>query len=63
MGIGSLLLQNTLDWHGTSEDIYLHVVSYNERAIRLYEKYGFEKTGIETPEQYDDNRASNYCQK
>ena len=44
MGIGSKLLQRALDWHGKDEDIYLEVVAYNQKAIRFYERFGFEKT-------------------
>ncbi len=52
-GIGSQLLQKTLDWHGPEEPVYLHVLSHNENAIRLYEQFGFQKTGVEFPEEFD----------
>jgi len=48
-GIGRELLQKVLAWHGRDEDIYLHVVSYNEAAIKFYEKAGFVKTGADFP--------------
>jgi RimJ/RimL family protein N-acetyltransferase len=51
-GVGSQLLQKAIDWHGRENDIYLHVVSYNQRAIDLYERFGFEKTDTELPDDY-----------
>lgn len=56
-GVGSKLLKNALDWHGPN-DIYLAVTTYNDRAIKFYEKHGFEKTGVSIEanlsEQYPD---------
>ena len=46
-GVGTKLLQSAVDWHGRDNDIYLHVVSYNQKAIDFYEHFGFEKTGQE----------------
>ena len=46
-GVGTALLQKVIDYakaHGV-EIINLEVRSDNVRAIRLYEKFGFEKTG------------------
>lgn len=43
-GIGSQLMEKVLEWHGQN-DIYLMVTSYNNRAIKFYEKLGFERTG------------------
>jgi ribosomal protein S18 acetylase RimI-like enzyme len=40
-GIGHRLIQQALAWLGTTKPIALNVVAYNERAIRLYESYGF----------------------
>lgn len=48
-GVGSQLLSKALDWHG-SNDVYLLVATYNERAIRFYEKHGFHRTGAESEE-------------
>lgn len=48
-GVGSLLLNETLSRLPADEDIYLHVVSYNENAIKFYEKHGFVKTGKDAP--------------
>jgi ribosomal protein S18 acetylase RimI-like enzyme len=56
-GIGSLLLAKNLDWHGIDQDVYLHVVSYNKDAIRLYEKFGFQKIGEESPERFDEKQG------
>ncbi|WP_080145625.1 GNAT family N-acetyltransferase [Marinilactibacillus piezotolerans] len=47
--IGTELLQEVLDWAEASEminRIELKVQKRNERAIHLYEKYGFELEGI-----------------
>jgi len=44
-GVGSKLLQRAVDWHGRSEDIFLHVASYNQNAINFYKTNGFEETG------------------
>ena len=43
-GLGSLLLQKALNILGTDDDIYLTVISYNQKAINFYEKFGFVKT-------------------
>lgn len=56
-GVGGKLLRKAIEWHGRDEDIYLHVVSYNEGAIGFYEHYGFQKTGVETPEEFDEERG------
>ena len=47
-GIGIQLLRKAVDWHrqqAPAEPIFLHVVSYNQKAIRFYERFGFKKTG------------------
>jgi ribosomal protein S18 acetylase RimI-like enzyme len=46
-GIGRLLLERNLAWHGDGVDVYLHVAAYNEQAIRFYERHGFALTGEE----------------
>lgn len=43
-GIGGKLMQKALEWHGTDEDIYLAVASYNDTAINFYKRFGFEPT-------------------
>ncbi len=43
MGIGSMLMEKGLEWHGNN-DIYLAVASYNQKAINFYKHFGFEQT-------------------
>lgn len=52
-GVGSKLMQTAFDWFDASEDIYLEVASYNNRAIRFYERFGFVKTDAVVPEEPD----------
>jgi ribosomal protein S18 acetylase RimI-like enzyme len=42
-----------MEWIGDGSDVVLEVVSYNQRAIRFYEKFGFEKVG-ESEHMYRD---------
>ncbi|MEX2211647.1 MAG: GNAT family N-acetyltransferase [Gaiellaceae bacterium] len=47
-GIGTALLEQSVSWArdvGVSK-IELHVFPWNEPAIRLYEKFGFEREGL-----------------
>ncbi|CAN5629808.1 hypothetical protein BH23PAT2_BH23PAT2_05180 [soil metagenome] len=44
MGIGTRLMEHALGLLGQDEDIFLEVVSYNNRAIQFYERFGFVKT-------------------
>ena len=46
-GIGGKLLEKALEWQGKQEDIFLHVASYNQKAIDFYKKHGFEQTDTE----------------
>lgn len=50
-GIGKQLLETALVWHGDN-DVYLWVTDYNQGAIGLYKKYGFELTGNEIEFHY-----------
>lgn len=52
-GIGAKLIAKALERQG-SNDVYAHVVSYNDKAIRFYERFGFERTGKEFPEEFDE---------
>lgn len=47
-GIGSVLLKKILEWADQVgiEKVCLCVVEENEKAIRLYEHYGFEREGL-----------------
>ena len=47
-GLGSRLMETVIDFAEKSgiEIIELAVRSYNERAIRLYKKHGFESIGV-----------------
>lgn len=56
-GIGGRLLQRALEWHGPDKDVYIQVVSYNEDAIRFYERRGFQRTGLEIPEMFDEQEG------
>lgn len=55
-GLGAKLMQRALNWLGNREDIYLEVTSYNDNAIRFYERFGFEKTNNKIEEE--PNRPS-----
>lgn len=47
LGIGHLLLEKNLAWHGEDQDVYLNVAAYNEHAKRFYERHDFMLTGEE----------------
>ena len=44
-GIGGLLIKKAFFWLGDKKDIFVNAVSYNQRAIGFYNRFGFEKTG------------------
>jgi GNAT superfamily N-acetyltransferase len=44
-GIGRKLMETALSWLGDEKDIYIDVASYNHKAIRFYEKFGFTPSG------------------
>ena len=47
-GIGHALLERAVEWAEESgiEKLELHVFPHNEPAIRLYERFGFEREGL-----------------
>lgn len=49
-GIGRMLVKEAYKHLNTNKDIYLHVVSYNKKAIGFYEKLGFISTGKDVTE-------------
>jgi len=51
--IGPQLLNQAIDWHGRDDDIYVRVVAHNQRAIKLYEEFGFQKT-VDVFDEFDD---------
>lgn len=56
-GAGGLLIHKATEWLGRDQDIYLHVVCFNDPAIGFYEHFGFHKTGKEFPEEIDEKGA------
>lgn len=42
-GVGHQLMKRAMEWIGDKRDVYLGVVSYNERAKAFYCKWGFEE--------------------
>lgn len=45
--VGKRLMEAGLSWLGNKQDVYINVVSYNQKAIEFYTKFGFVKTGKE----------------
>jgi RimJ/RimL family protein N-acetyltransferase len=47
-GIGSALLGAAVEWARENDvrKLELHVFTYNEAAIKLYERFGFEREGL-----------------
>lgn len=50
-GIGGEIFQESLQWLGDDQPIELEVASYNDRAIRFYERFGFRRQGYARPIQ------------
>lgn len=57
LDIGRRLFQAGLEALDTSRDIFLWVTAYNDRAIRFYEKQGFELTKEKRPFEYDEGKT------
>lgn len=58
-GFGTLIMKQLLEWgfEGLNlKRLYLHVFSFNERAIGLYEKMGFTKEGTLRNMVYRDSK-------
>ena len=51
MSVGSKLMQHVIDLYGRDEDIFLEVVSYNQKAIDFYRGFGFAQTDAVVPEE------------
>ncbi len=43
--VGNQLIEKAFEWLGGGKDIHVEVASYNERAIRFYERHQFKSTG------------------
>ncbi|MDZ7786056.1 MAG: GNAT family N-acetyltransferase [Candidatus Saccharibacteria bacterium] len=50
-GVGGKLMHQALNVLGRDNDIYLEVISYNDKAIGFYEHYGFKRTNAIVPEE------------
>ncbi len=44
-GVAQKLMDAAMNWLGDEQDIIVEVASYNDRAIRFYQKYDFAPTG------------------
>ena len=44
-GVAGDLISEGLEWFDAERPVHLEVVSYNDRAIRFYEKHGFAQVG------------------
>jgi ribosomal protein S18 acetylase RimI-like enzyme len=48
-GVADALMRAGINWLGTDRPIWLNVIRHNERAIRFYQKHGFQvDTGAST---------------
>jgi GNAT superfamily N-acetyltransferase len=45
-GVGSLLLEKALEWHGEKESIRVEIPASCNDAIRFYERHGFIVMGL-----------------
>lgn len=51
-GLGRKLMEKALAWLGNDRDIYINLASYNTKALKFYEKFGFIKTGKSAHSRY-----------
>ena len=59
LGIGSTLLETLIEWaksSGIIKKLNLRVRLDNDRAIRLYERFGFVREGLTTREHFIDSK-------
>ena len=51
LGIGALLMEHIIQWTKAEEIPYLLLYSHSKltRALKLYEKFGFQRTTIDNP--------------
>lgn len=62
LGIGTLLLDSVIGWarnNSTIESVWLNVFEGHSEAIKLYEKMGFKKVGIQ-PDYIKNNDGTYY---
>mmetsp|Transcript_23995 Transcript_23995/g.50587 ORF Transcript_23995/g.50587 Transcript_23995/m.50587 type:complete len:111 (+) Transcript_23995:1134-1466(+) len=62
-GLGSILVDRVLDMINKMPEcgaLYLHVITYNVGAIRLYERLGFSKVK-EIEDYYSINNVNHNC--
>lgn len=50
-GIGTALIDVAFAWLGVDKKIYIHVASYNTRAITFYQARGFAKTNVSVSDE------------
>ena len=41
-GVANALMRTGMDWLGMDRPMWLNVIQHNERAVRFYQKHGFE---------------------
>jgi GNAT superfamily N-acetyltransferase len=58
-GVGAALMNEFLNW-ARNRPIKLHVVTYNQKAITFYEKWGFKDTGKRFTEDRYKMKSGNY---
>ncbi len=51
-GVAGELMAMFFDWFDPNKPTRLEAAAYNERALKFYEKYGFEKTSKKLPLHY-----------